>query len=62
MDIENTTKAAQCASLLCGDLTTLAKSAKNPFLADLALELQAEALKIHVKLDRAVNNLTALQP
>lgn len=62
MDIENTTKAAQCAGLLCDDLTALAKSAKNPFLADLALELQAEALNLRVKLDRAVKNLADTQP
>lgn len=60
-DIENATKAAQCASLLCADLQALAKS-DNLLLADLALHHLETTAKLRISLERIHANLQLQQP
>lgn len=55
-DIENATKAAQCASLLCDDLRALVIS-ENPIIHYIAMEHLVLAIQLHAKLDRLANNL-----
>lgn len=59
-DIENATKARQCAALLCADIQELMKS-ENTFLYDLALALLVEARAMENALDRAADNLKLMQ-
>lgn len=55
-DLENATKAAQCAALLVADLRDLLKT-ENPLLADIALAEIESAAEIHRRLKRLQANL-----
>lgn len=59
-EIENATKAAQCASLLCDDLRALIIT-ENPIIHDIAMEHLVLAIQLHAKLDRLANNLKILE-
>lgn len=50
-DLENLTKAAQCANLLTKNIRAVV-SADNPLLAEIALGLQEEAVAIEHRLQR----------
>ena len=55
-DLENATKAAQCAALLCEDLRALV-SADNLVLSDIALRHLGNAQTLSADLDRLAANL-----
>lgn len=58
-DIENASKAQQCAQLLRADIQDLVKS-KNPFVSDLGLLLMVEVGGIETALGRLNCNLELL--
>lgn len=55
-DIQNTTKADQCADLLMRDLGDLKRS-DNPLLGDIALELMTDLSKIRSRLQVTIGSL-----
>jgi hypothetical protein len=55
-DLENATKAAQCAALLCDDMIALVSS-DNLILSDLAMQHLGFAQNIKADLDRLVANI-----
>ena len=55
-DLENATKAAQCAALLCDDLRALVRS-DNLVLSDVAMNYLADAQNLKANLDRLAFNL-----
>lgn len=55
-DLENATKAAQCAALLVADLRDLLKT-DNPLLADIALSEVERAAEMQRRLERLQANL-----
>lgn len=59
-DLENATKAAQCAALLCGDLLALVRS-DNPILSDVAMNHLATAQNMKADLDRLAANLEKME-
>lgn len=60
MDIERTTKAAQCAALLCGDLRELVRS-PNLLLSDIAMQHLADAQNLKANLERLASNLKQME-
>lgn len=60
MDIENATKAAQCAALLCDDLRELVRS-DNLLLSDIALQHLGFAQNLKADLDRLASNLKQME-
>lgn len=55
-DIQNATKADQCADLLMRDLGDLKRSA-NPLLGDIALELMTDLSRIRRRLQNTIGSL-----
>ena len=59
-DIENATKAVQCAALLCADLYELVRS-DNLLLSDIAMEHLADAQNLKARLERIASNLEQME-
>ena len=59
-DLENATKAAQCAALLCDDLRALVRS-DNLVLSDVAMNYLADAQNLKANLDRLAFNLKQME-
>jgi len=59
-DLENATKAAQCAELLCGDLRELVKS-ENLLLSDVALAHLQTATRLRTDLERIAGLLKQME-
>lgn len=59
-DLENTTKAAQCAALLCEDLRELVRS-DNLLLSDIAMQHLGFAQNLKANLDRLASNLKQME-
>lgn len=59
-DIENATKAAQCASLLCDDLRALAVT-DNLILSDAVMADIAIAAEMRIRLERIASNLKLME-
>jgi len=59
-DLENATKAAQCAALLCDDLRALVRS-ENLILSDVAMHHMADAQNLKANLDRLAANLKQME-
>jgi len=59
-DLENATKAAQCAALLVADLKDLVRS-DNLLLSDAALADLAIVAAVHIRLQRLQDNLETME-
>lgn len=59
-DLENATKAAQCAALLVADLQDLVGS-NNPLLSDAALVALEEATPLLIRLQRLQSNIEVME-
>ena len=59
-DLENATKALQCAALLCEDLRELVRS-DNLLLSDIAMQHLADAQNLKANLDRLASNLKQME-
>lgn len=59
-DLENATKATQCAELLCSDLRALVCS-DNLMLSDVALAELDRATALHLRLQRLQANLETME-
>jgi len=59
-ELENATKAAQCAELLCSDLRALAVT-DNLILSDVAMAELEIAVAQRIRLQRLVDNLTQME-
>ncbi len=59
-DLENVTKAAQCAALLCSDLRALVCS-DNLLLSDATLAELERVTALHIRLQRLQTNLETME-
>jgi len=59
-NLENATKAAQCAALLCDDLRELVRT-ENLILSDVAMNHLATAQNLKADLERLAKNIEQME-